>query len=226
MKIQRQILKAFASIVCLLFASPSASKADIISDFKQQTATVESTASSRAVYLGRLFNNVNGGVFRRMEAMYAIVTIAQANNIALFAGNAASGFEAARAANQIFDTGLRVSTVSQTATEVVFVPGDPSLVAPQAIPIPAGLAIHDSLALNKRLDFWLVGAPGSGFTVPSTIGGNAASFFIEFHRTTSVPEPTSLALLCVPALGSLLVARRRKKTTSTEQPNDSLNGKV
>jgi hypothetical protein len=210
---------AFASIVCLLQATQPIAKADIISDFKQQNATVESTASSRAIYLGRLFNNVEGGAFRRMEAMYAIVTIAQANNVSLFAGNAASGFEAALAANQIFDTGLRVNTVSQNATEVVFVPGDPDQVAPQAIPIPAGLAIHDSLALNRRLDFWLVGAPGSGFTVPSTIGGNPASFFIEFHRTTSVPEPTTLALLCVPATGALLAARRKKKLAKKAEPS-------
>jgi len=220
MKITRQLLIAFASIVCLLQATQPIAKADIISDFKQQNATVESTASSRAVYLGRLFNNVEGGAFRRMEAMYAIVTIAQANNVSLFAGNAASGFEAALAANQIFDTGLRVSTVSQNATEVVFVPGDPEKVAPQAIPIPAGLAIHDSLALNRRLDFWLVGAPGSGFTVPSTIGANPASFFIEFHRTTSVPEPTTLALLCVPATGALLAARRKKKLAKKAESSE------
>jgi|694.fasta_scaffold54521_2 hypothetical protein len=219
MKITRQLMIAFASIVCLLQATQPIAKADIISDFKQQNATVESTASSRAIYLGRLFNNVEGGAFRRMEAMYAIVTIAQANNVSLFAGNAASGFEAALAANQIFDTGLRVNTVSQNATEVVFVPGDPDQVAPQAIPIPAGLAIHDSLALNRRLDFWLVGAPGSGFTVPSTIGGNPASFFIEFHRTTSVPEPTTLALLCVPATGALLAARRKKKLAKKAEPS-------
>lgn len=220
MKITKQLLIAFASIFCLLQATPTIAKADIISDFKQQNAAVESTATSRAIYLGRLFNNVEGGAFRRMEAMYAIVTIAQATNVALFAGNAASGFEAARAANQIFDTGLRVNTVSQNATEVVFVPGDPAQVAPQAIPIPAGLAIHDSLALNRRLDFWLVGLPGSGFTVPSTIGSNPASFFIEFHRTTSVPEPTTLALLCVPATGAILAARRRRKASKNALPND------
>jgi hypothetical protein len=205
---------------CLLsLAIHASARADVITDYSQQVARVEQTASSRAVYLGRLFNNVDPGPFRRMESMYAIVTIAQATNVALFIGDASAGFEAARAANKVFDSGLRVTTVTQDRTEVVFVPGDPNVSPPQDIPVPAGLGIHDSLALNRRLDFWLVGDSNSGFTVPSTLGSDPATFFIEFHRTTSVPEPSSLALLAIPAIGSWMRMRRKKKLCEKDNTN-------
>jgi hypothetical protein len=213
----RSIKHRLAFTCLLVLAIQSSAKADAITDFGQQVATVENTASSRAVYLGRLFNNVDPGAFRRMESMYAIVTIAQATNVALFIGDASSGFEAARAANKIFDSGLRVSTATQDRTEVVFVPGDPSLSPPKDIPIPAGLGIHDSLALNNRLDFWLVGESNSGFTVPSVLGSNPAIFFMEFNRTTSVPEPSSIALLAIPAVGSWMRLRRKKKQLAIKE---------
>ena len=214
-------IKSGLTLTCLLISAiHSAAQADVITDFGQQVSNVENTASSRAVYLGRLFNNVDPGPFRRMESMYAIVTIAQATNVALFIGDASSGFEAALAANKVFDSGLRVTTATQDRTEVVFVPGDPSVSPPQDIPIPAGLGIHDSLALNRRLDFWLVGESNSGFTVPSTLGGDPAIFFIEFNRTTSVPEPSSIALLSIPAVGSLMRMRRKKKLLAKNETNN------
>ena len=214
-------IKSGLTLTCLLISAiHSAAQADVITDFGQQVSNVENTASSRAVYLGRLFNNVDPGPFRRMESMYAIVTIAQATNVALFIGDASSGFEAALAANKVFDSGLRVTTATQDRTEVVFVPGDPSVSPPRDIPIPAGLGIHDSLALNRRLDFWLVGESNSGFTVPSTLGGDPAIFFIEFNRTTSVPEPSSIALLSIPAVGSLMRMRRKKKLLAKNETNN------
>lgn len=219
MNLNRTIKSGFTLTCLLILVTHSPAQADVITDFAQQVAKVEVTASSRAVYLGRLFNNVDPGPFRRMESMYAIVTIAQATNVALFIGDASAGFEAARAANKVFDSGLRVTTASQNRIEVVFVPGDPNVSPPQDIPIPAGLGIHDSLALNRRLDFWLVGASNSGFTVPSTLGSDPANFFIEFHRTTSVPEPSSLALLAIPAVGSLMRMRRKKKILAKEESN-------
>lgn len=217
MNFTRTIKRGLTLTCLLILAIHSSAQADVITDYAQQVAKVEKTASSRAVYLGRLFNNVDPGPFRRMESMYAIVTIAQATNVALFIGDASSGFEAARAANKVFDSGLRVSTATQDRTEVVFVPGDPNVSPPQDIPIPAGLGIHDSLALNRRLDFWLVGESNSGFTVPSTLGTDPAIFFIEFHRTTSVPEPSSLALLAIPALGSLMRMRHKKKLLANRE---------
>lgn len=182
---------------------PKASQAEIIKDFKQQSGLAEDFGLRRAVYLGRLFNGVSAGPYRRMDSMYAVVTIAQANNVQLYAGDGNSNFDSALAQGRMFDTGIRITNRTQNNTEVIFVPGDPSNTPPFKIDVPAGVAIHDSLAANSRLDFWVVGTTNSGFTIPSTVAGNAANFFIQFDRSTAVPEPSSMLLagaaLCISA---------------------------
>jgi hypothetical protein len=207
--INRTTLSA-ASILFLLLLTPSTVSADIIKEFAQQSGSAEDFGLRRAVYLGRLFNGVDGGPFRRIDSMYAIVTLAQATNVQLFAGDGSSNFDSALAQGKMTDTGIRVSTVTQTNTEVVFVPGNPSNTPPFKIAVPAGVAINDFLAANNRLDFWLVGATNSGYTVPSSVAGNAANFFIQFDRSTAVPEPASM-LLVATGLCTLLVRKRFAK---------------
>jgi hypothetical protein len=201
---------SFTRLLFVFLLAPSSVSADIIKEFTQQSGAAEDFGSRRAVYLGRLFNGVDGGPFRRMDSMYAIVTIAQATNVQLFAGDGSSSFDNALAQGKMTDTGIRVTTATQTNTEVVFVPGNPSNTPPFKIAVPAGVAIHDSLAANNRLDFWLVGATNSGFTVPSSVAGNAANFFIQFDRSTAVPEPASM-LLVATGLFTLLARKRFAK---------------
>jgi PEP-CTERM motif len=197
---------AFASLVLILLTSTTAN-ADIIKEFTPQSGVAEDFGLRRAVYLGRLFNGVDGGPFRRMDSMYAIVTLAQATNVQLFAGDGNSNFDTALSQGKMVDTGIRVSNSNQTDTQVVFVPGSPSNTPPFKIGFPAGVAIHDSLATNNRLDFWLVGITNSGFTVPASVSGNVANFFIQFERSTAVPEPASILLAGSGFIA--LLARRR-----------------
>jgi len=194
----------------LIAGAPRDTHADIIKDFKQQNGLAEDFGLRRAVYLGRLFSGVSAGPYRRMDSMYAIVTIAQATNAQLYAGDGNSNFDTALAQGKMFDTGIRITNRTQNNTEVIFVPGDPSNTPPFKIDVPAGVGIHESLAANSRLDFWVVGATNSGFTVPSTVGGNAANFFIQFDRSTAVPEPSSI-LLASAVLGISAYRLRAKK---------------
>ena len=191
----------------LILSSWGIATADIIKEFTQQSGVAEDFGLRRAVYLGRLFNGVDGGPFRRMDSMYAIVTLAQATNVQLFAGDGNSNFDTAFSQGKMIDTGIRVSNSNQTDTQVVFVPGNPSNTPPFKIGVPAGVAIHESLANNNRLDFWLVGITNSGFTVPASVSGNVANFFIQFERSTAVPEPASI-LLAGSGLFALLARRR------------------
>ncbi|MFM8262459.1 MAG: PEP-CTERM sorting domain-containing protein [Pirellula sp.] len=185
--------------------------ADIISNFAQQSGVAESTSLRRAVYLGRLFNGVEGGPFRRMDSMYAAITLAQATGVQLYAGDGNANFDTALAQGRMIDTGVRVSNVQQNRTETIFIPGSFSSTPPFKIDAPTGVAIHDSLALNQRLDFWLVGEVNSGFTVPSTVAGNAANFFVQFERHTTVPEPASI-MLSATGIGFVVYRMRRKKS--------------
>ena len=183
------------SLVFLIVSTGNASRADVIFDFAQQNATSEDTSLRRAVYLGRLFANYNPQEFKRIEGMWAGVTMAQAKNLMLYVGDGSSGFDSLLAQNKMIDTGLRFTTVSQQDTEVVFVPGKRNETGPFLLPTPTGLAMHDFLVNNKRLDFWIVGAPGDGFTIPSTFGETTpVNFVVHLQRTTSVPEPSSILL--------------------------------
>ncbi len=188
--------------------------ADIISSFAQQSGTAESTSLRRAVYLGRLFNGVDGGPFRRMDSMYAAITLAQATGVQLYAGDGNANFDTALAQGRMIDTGVRVSNVQQNRTETIFIPGTFSSTPPFKIDAPTGVAIHDSLALNQRLDFWLVGEVNSGFTVPSVVAGNAANFFVQFERHTTVPEPASI-ILSATGIGFVVYRMRGKPKQST-----------
>jgi len=185
--------------------------ADIISNFTQQSGVAESTSLRRAVYLGRLFSGVEGGPFRRMDSMYAAITLAQATGVQLYAGDGNINFDTALAQGRMIDTGVRVSNVQQNRTETIFIPGNFSSTPPFKIDAPTGVAIHDSLALNRRLDFWLVGEVNSGFTVPSTVAGNAANFFVQFERHTTVPEPASI-MLSAAGIGFVVYRMKRKKS--------------
>ncbi|MFN9346353.1 MAG: hypothetical protein ACK6DQ_07140, partial [Planctomycetota bacterium] len=100
--------------------------------------------------------------------MYAAITLAQATGVQLYAGDGNANFDTALAQGRMIDTGVRVSNVQQNRTETIFIPGNFGSTPPFKIDAPTGVAIHDSLALNRRLDFWLVGEANSGFTVPST----------------------------------------------------------
>jgi len=193
-----------------LVLAPPVLQADIISDFKQQSGVSEDSGIRRAVYLGRLFNGVTGGPFRRMDSMYAIVTIAQATNVQLYAGDGNTNFDSALAQGKMVDTGIRITNRTQNNTEVIFVPGDPATTPPFKIDVPAGVAINDSLAANNRLDFWVVGDTNAGFTVPSTVAGRDANFFIRFDRSTAVPEPTSIVLASA-GLGVVVLRLRSRK---------------
>jgi hypothetical protein len=110
----------------------------------------------------------------------------------------------------MFDTGIRITNRTQNSTEVIFAPGDPATTPPFKIDVPAGVGINDSLAANNRLDFWLVGDTNAGFTVPSTVAGNNANFFIRFDRSTAVPEPASV-MLASAGLGFVVLRIRSKK---------------
>jgi hypothetical protein len=204
--------KLIASIVCLAvwFFTPVVATADIISDFAQQSGVAENTLLRRSVYLGRLFNGTDGGPFRRMDSLYAAITLAQATGVQLYAGDGNSNFDTALAQGKMIDTGVRITNVQQNRTETIFIPGNFSSTPPFKIDAPTGVAIHDSLALNRRLDFWLVGEANSGFTVPSTVAGNAANFFVQFERHTTVPEPASI-MLSAAGIGFVVYRIRGKK---------------
>lgn len=208
------LAKRFLLSVVLLIAwvlQGREATADIISNFTQQSGAAESTSLRRAVYLGRLFSGVEGGPFRRMDSMYAAITLAQATGVQLYAGDGNTNFDTALAQGRMIDTGVRVSNVQQNRTETIFIPGNFSSTPPFKIDAPTGVAIHDSLALNRRLDFWLVGEVNSGFTVPSTVAGNAANFFVQFERHTTVPEPASI-MLSAAGIGFVVYRMRRKKS--------------
>lgn len=205
------ILTLVIASLALVFSTSTTASADIIKEFTPQSGVAEDFGLRRAVYLGRLFNGVDGGPFRRMDSMYAIVTLAQATNVQLFAGDGNSNFDTAFSQGKMIDTGTRVTNSNQTDTQVVFVPGNPSNTPPFKIDVPAGVAIHDSLAANNRLDFWLVGITNSGFTVPASVSGNVANFFIQFDRSTAVPEPASI-LLAGSGLVAILARRRLNRS--------------
>lgn len=210
MVLAKRILLSVVLLIAWVLPGSKAT-ADIISDFAQQSGFAESTSLRRAVYLGRLFNGVDGGPFRRMDSIYAAITLAQASGVQLYAGDGNINFDTALAQGRMIDTGVRVSNVQQNRTETIFIPGDFGSTPPFKIDAPTGVAIHDSLALNRRLDFWLVGEANSGFTVPSTVAGNAANFFVQFDRHTTVPEPASI-MLTAAGIGFVVYRMRRKNS--------------
>jgi hypothetical protein len=210
-------LKTFSScFLCFaLFCTLSGvdTRADVIVDFKQQSGLDEDFGIRRAVYLGRMFSGVTGGSFRRMDAMHAVITIAQATqsaNVQLFAGDGSSNFDTAFAQGRMTDTGIRVVNRTQNNTEVLRIPGDPSDTPAFKIENSAGVAIHETLAAKNYLEFWVVGNSGSGFTVPSVVGAGNANFLMRFERSTAVPEPSSI-LLASAGLGLLSYRLRRSR---------------
>lgn len=226
MRIYSTVLASIAWLVLSMFSGSSGvAKADIIVDFAQQSGVAEET-SRRAVYLGRLFNGIDGGPFRLMESMYAAVTVAQARqqaNVKLFAGDGNSNFDNSFAQGRMFDTGIQVINAEQDRTETLFIPGSftPGLLGPTdpfRIAEQPGTAIFNSLATNRRLDFWLVGDANSGFTVPSSVAGDPAFFIVQFQ--TAVPEPTSIALA---GTGIVFLAfRLRTKRTGKKSSNSEV----
>ena len=197
------------SLVLLCNVGLLRSEADVIIDFKQQSGLDEDFGLRRAVYLGRMFNGVTPGPFRRMDAMHAVVTIAQATNVQLFAGDGNSNFDTALAQGKMIDTGIRITNRTQNNTEVIFVPGDLDTPAFK-IETTAGVAMHETLSEKSYLDFWVVGESGSGFTVPSIVGANNANFLMRFERSTAVPEPASILLVSA-GLGVLSYRRLRNR---------------
>ncbi|MFN7840937.1 MAG: PEP-CTERM sorting domain-containing protein [Pirellula sp.] len=208
---KRQLVCAFFCVLAYTFCLPQVN-ADVLvlsEDKPQSGSNPEIRINTRAIYLGRLFQgqSVSGGL-TTFTSFDSAVTIREAVNVQLWAGNGSSQFEL-NIANFV-DTGARFTQTTGNPT-TVWANGS----ADGSISIPFAPQVGQQLMTTFRsaghLDFWLVGTPTSTFSAPSghNSGGGGSTAFPFYAGFSAVPEPSSM-LLCGLGLGGLYAWRRRR----------------
>jgi len=197
--------------IVMLLCMHGMTHADLV--FQQQgsqSGHVE-VGAYRAIYLGRLFDGIDLANASRFEGIYASVTIRDATDVALFAGNGSSDFENQLLSGWMVDTGARFSNTNATSVQVISAPSLPPPsnqgTPPLLLSETAGTTMA-SLVANGGLDFWLVADTTSNFSAPSSINppGVPTSFVVTL---TAIPEPASLILACF--AGTLAAVRIRSR---------------
>lgn len=204
-------------VICLL--ASGVSRGDFIEQTKAQSGSLIEGTTYRSFYLGRMFEDrdlSNVGDFTRISA---IVTAGNAQSVVLYAGiqpgppSGSINIENAIASNALLNTGIVFTNPPLQGNSIgtLSVGGSGGVALANSV----GMALRTQAELNNGLDFWLVAPVTSTFTAPAGSIGSSEQLnnFSVRLQFTAVPEPTSLALVCVVTAVGIGARMRRKLTT-------------
>lgn len=184
---------------------------DFIQATEQQAGVLVNSASTRAFYLGKLFETEDASNIQSFSGISAVAVLGQGPNVQLFAGaqSGATGVDAAISNGSLLYTGITFTTTNSTSPATYAAGGSNGI----PLNVNTGTSLRSMLGSNAGLDFWLVENNPSSFTAPSGstgFGGNITpnNYTIRL-QFTAVPEPSSLALVVLSAAASAGFARRR-----------------
>ena len=184
---------------------------DFIQATEQQAGVLVNSASTRAFYLGRLFETEDASNIQSFSGISAVAVLGQGPNVKLFAGaqSGATGVDAAISNGSLLYTGITFTTTNSTSPATYAAGGSNGI----PLNVNTGTSLRSMLGSNAGLDFWLVENNPSSFTAPAGstgIGGNSTpnNYTIRL-QFTAVPEPSSLALVVLSAAAAAGFARRR-----------------
>lgn len=209
-----RLASGFLSLLTVVFVS-GLCKGDFIEQMKAQNGSLIEGATYRSIYLGRLFEDRDLSNIATFTGISAVVTAGRAQNVALYAGiqpgppPGSINIETAISSGSLLNTGILFTNLSSTQNEFLEAGGA------DGIPLSAsvGAALRSQAQSNNGLDFWLVAPVATTFTAPAgSIGtsGTTPNNFAVRLQFTAVPEPTSMALICVAATAGLGAGIRRR----------------
>jgi hypothetical protein len=209
-----RLASGFFSLLAVAFVS-GLCNGDFIEQVKAQSGSLIEGTTYRSFYLGRLFEGRDLSKIATFTGISAVVTAGNAQNVALYAGiqpgppAGSINIETAITNSSLLNTGVLFTNLSSTQLETLQVGGSKGI----ALSGPVGTALRNQALSNNGLDFWLVAPVASTFTAPaSSIGtsGTTPNNFAVRLQFTAVPEPTSMALICVAATVGLGAGFRRR----------------
>jgi hypothetical protein len=184
---------------------------DFIQATEQQAGVLVNSASTRAFYLGRLFETQDASNIQSFSGISAVAVLGQGPNVQLFAGaqSGATGVDAAISNGSLLYTGITFTTTNSTSPATYAAGGSNGI----PLNVNTGTSLRSMLGSNAGLDFWLVENNPSSFTAPSgstgSDGNSTPNNYTIRLQFTAVPEPSSLALVVLSAAAAAGFARRR-----------------
>ena len=201
----------FFLLLGLLLVPANLSLGDFIESTEQQSGILVDSASTRAFYLGRLFETQDASNIQSFSGISAVAVLGQGQNVRLYAGAQSSpaNVDAAILNGNLLYTGITFTTTNSTSPATYAAGGSNGI----PLNVNTGTSLRSMLGSNAGLDFWLVENNPSSFTAPAGstgIGGNSTpnNYTIRL-QFTAVPEPSSLALVVLSGAAAVGFARRR-----------------
>jgi hypothetical protein len=205
----------------LLLVPADLASGGMIEATEQQSGVLVDSASTRAFYLGRLFETHNASDIQSFTGISAVAVLGQGPNVRLYAGaqSGPANVDAAITNGNLLYTGITFTTTNSSSPATYAAGGSNGI----PLNLNTGTTLRSMLGSNAGLDFWLVENNPSSFTAPSGstgIGGNFTpnNYSIRLQYT-AVPEPSSLALVILSGAAAVGFARRRvvrmKRTTES-----------
>jgi hypothetical protein len=211
----------FFFLLGLLLGPGSLAFGDFIESTEQQSGVLVNSTTTRAFYLGRLFETQDASNIQSFTGISAVAVLGQGPNVKLYAGaqSVPANVDAAITSSNLLYTGITFTTTNSSSAATYVAGGS------NGIPLEpnTGTTLRNMLSTNAGLDFWLVENNPSSFTAPSgstgLLGNVTPNNYSIRLQYTAVPEPSSLALVILTGAAAVGFARRRvvnrKRTTES-----------